>query len=344
MAARKSRETTDYGGLVRALRERGPERLYLLWGEEDYLRESFFEEIKKLCLGEGGDTGFNYHRLNGEALELQSLAEAVNSMPFMGEKSLVEVRNFSAGNFRDDSFERLKEILSDIPDFAVVALLLPTGTEPDGRTALTKFLKKQGQAIEFTAQSQNMLIGWIKRRFAALGKEIDGECCERLIFLSGSLMTGLIPEIEKIAGYTSGDRVTKEDVETLAMHIPEARVFEMVDCLSQRSFDRAGQLLSELMESGEHPIKTLAMIGMQFRRLYTAKIAAETKQGKDFLMKVHGLTPYAADRLLRAANGFSAENLRAAVELCAQSDYMMKSSSRDDEDILKDLLLKLAVG
>lgn len=344
MAARKSRETTDYGALIRTLREKGPESLYLLWGEEDYLRESFFEEIKKLSLGDTGDNGFNYHRINGESMELQALSEAVNSLPFMGEKSLVEVRNFSANDFRDDALERLKSILSDIPDFAVVVLLLPVGAEPDGRTALTKFLKKQGQAIEFTAQSQNMLTGWIKRRFAALGKEIDPECCERLIFLSGSLMTGLIPEIEKIAGYTSGNTVTKEDVEALAMHIPEARVFEMVDCLSQRSFDRAGQLLSDLLESGEHPIKTLAMIGMQFRRLYTAKIAVETKRGKDFLMKVHGLTPYAADKLTRAAGGFSREKLRDAVELCAQSDYLMKSSSQDDEEILKDLLLKLAAG
>jgi len=342
--AKKNQETTDYNALTKFLRDNGPDRLYLLWGEEDYLRECYVKELKKLCLGDGGDNSFNYHRLAGEGLDLQSLSQAVNSVPFLGERSLVEVRNFAVNDFKDETAERLKDILSDIPEFATVALLLPVGASPDGRLGLTKFLKKQGSAIEFTAQNQNMLTNWIKRRFAALGKEIDTECCERLIFLSGSLMTGLIPEIEKIAAFSSGNRVTAQEIEELAMHIPEARVFEMTDCLSRRQFDRAGALLSDLMESGEHPIKTLAMIGMQFRRLYTAKVAIDTGRGRDFLIKTHGLAPYAAGKLMDAAKGFSMERLVSAVELCAQSDYLMKSSSSDDEDILKDLFLRLAAG
>jgi len=342
--ARKSQEKTDYIALTKVLRENGPDRLYLLWGEEDYLRESYMDELKKLCLGDGGDSSFNYHRLAGEGLDLQALSQAVNSVPFLGERSLIEVRNFAVNDYKDETAERLKDILSDIPEFATAALLLPVGVSPDGRLGLTKFLKKQGSAIEFTAQNQSMLTNWIKRHFAAFGKEIDTECCERLIFLSGSLMTGLIPEIEKIAAFTSGNKVTAQEIEELTMHIPEARVFEMTDCLSRRQFDRAGALLSDLMESGEHPIKTLAMIGMQFRRLYTARVAIDTRRGRDFLIKTHGLVPYAADKLLDAAKGFSMERLVSAVELCAQSDYLMKSSSSDDEDILKDLFLRLAAG
>ena len=65
-------EKTDYGALIRALRENGPERLYLLWGEEDYLRESFFSELKKTCLAGGADD-FNYHRLSGESFDLEAL-------------------------------------------------------------------------------------------------------------------------------------------------------------------------------------------------------------------------------------------------------------------------------
>lgn len=343
MAVKKNREATDYGALARELREKGPERLYLLWGEEDYLRESFFSELKSACVG-GEDDSFNLHRLSGDGLELQALASAVDSMPFMGERTLVELRNFPVNDYREEDVERIKDILSDVPDFATVVLLLPTGVEPDGRLALVKFLKKQGRAIEFTPQSQSMLTSWIKRRFAALGKDIGREACERLVFLSGQRMTGLIPEIEKLAGYAQGDEVTPAQVEELALHIPEAKVFEMTDRLADRRFDEAAALLSDLLASGEHPIKTLAMIGFQFRRLYTAKLALETGKGKDFIMSVHGLSPYAADRLLRSAGGFSMEALVQAVELCAQSDYRMKSSSEDDEDILKELLLKLAAG
>ena len=47
---KKKTEVLDYGAQVRSLREQGPGRLYLLWGREDYLREQYLLELKKLCL------------------------------------------------------------------------------------------------------------------------------------------------------------------------------------------------------------------------------------------------------------------------------------------------------
>lgn len=342
MAVKKSRERTDYGALVKNLKEGGPRRLYFLYGEEDYLRERFFEELKSSCLGNDG-ADFNHHRLKGEKLDISALEQAIDSMPFMGERCLVEIRDFSVGEFREEQTEKLKLALGDIPDYTTVVLLAPAGTEPDGRLSLTRFLKKQGEAIEFTTQSQNQLSGWVRRRFASLGKEIGPMAIDRLIFLSGSLMAGLIPEIEKIAGFVPGKEVTAEDVEALALHIPEARVFEMTDCLARKQYDGAAALLAELLASGEHPVKTLALIGFQFRRLYAGRVALDTGRGAEYIRELYGMSPYAADRLMDAARGFSAKSLQRALELCAESDFRMKSSSAEDEDILKELLLALAV-
>lgn len=69
-----------------------------------------------------------------------------------------------------------------------------------------------------------MLIDWLIRRFSAAGKSIELEAAQRLIFISGDLMSRLIPEIEKVAAYAKGDRVTVADVEAVANHIPEAVV------------------------------------------------------------------------------------------------------------------------
>lgn len=344
MAYKREKEATDYSALSSELKKNGPDRLYMLWGEEDYLRESFFEEIKKICLADGA-ADFNHHRLSGERLDMRELAQAVDSVPFMGERSLVEVRNFPVNDFRDDALESLKSIAEDIPEYCVLALLLPTGYEPDGRLAGVKALKKLGRAIEFTPQSQGLLTGWIKRRFAAMGKTIDNAECERLIFISGNRMTGLIPEIEKIGSYVKGERISAQDIESLAEHIPEAKVFEMTDCLARRRYDTAAALMAELLQSGEHPIKTLAMIGFQMRRLHTARVAIDEKLGRDFVMKTHGISSgYAADKLLESAKSFTTAEVKKAVELCAESDYLMKSSSKDDADILKELLLHLAAG
>ena len=43
MAKKKGqeKEKVNYQQEIRRLKEQGPERLYLLWGQEDYLRECF---------------------------------------------------------------------------------------------------------------------------------------------------------------------------------------------------------------------------------------------------------------------------------------------------------------
>ncbi len=343
MAKEKKDSKTDYSAVLRKLKDNGPEQLYVLWGEEDYLRESFYEELKKLCHISSSD--FNYHRLNGAALDLQALSQAIDAVPFMGEHSLVELRNFDVNACKEDKAERLKEIIADLPEYVTVVFLLPTGYEPDGRLAAMKTLKKLGTAIEFTSQPQGLLIKWIVRRFEAMGKTIGQKDCEKLIFISGDLMTGLIPEIEKIGCFTSENAVTSQDIDAVAQKIPEASVFEMTDKLADKNYDAAASLLGELLQSGEHPIKILAMIGFQMRRLYTARIALDEGLGRDYLMEACKISyGFLADKLTSSAKGFTAQQLAQAVRLCAEADYRMKSSSEDDENILKELLLRIAVG
>ena len=90
---KKKQEVLDYNAQVRTLRERGPGRLYLLWGREDYLREQYLMELKKLCLP-GGEDDFSYHRFDGAELDFQALADAVDAVPFLSERTLIEERGF----------------------------------------------------------------------------------------------------------------------------------------------------------------------------------------------------------------------------------------------------------
>ena len=334
---------TDYAALMRELKENGPGRLYMLWGEEDYLLKSFFSEIKKICIGDSA-AEFNHHILDGTALDMKKLAESIDSSPFFTERTFIEVRGFNINACTDSQAELLKDIVSDMPEYATLVFLLPAALTPDGRLSAVKTLKKFGRAVEFTAQPQEFLITWIQRRFEALDKKISRHDCERLIFISGDIMTRLIPEIEKIASSIPGDTVSAQDIEEIAHRIPEADVFEMTNRLSARDFDSAARSLAELLHSGEHPIKILAMTGFQMRRLYIAKLAQDEGLGRDFLVETCGISSYAADKVLSAAKGFPSQALKEAVKLCALSDYRMKSTSEDDKDILKELFLKIAVA
>ena len=343
--AKKTRdeEKLNYSAEVRLLKQRGPGRLYFLWGPEDYLREQYLNLLKSLCLPEQEDS-FSYRRLNGPELDARELQQAVDAMPFLCEHSFVEVRDADLNKLADP--EACLKILEDIPDYCTVALVQSAQFEPDGRLKFIKSLRGIANELKFTQQSQGMLTDWIVRRFAAAGKSVELEAAQRLIFISGDLMSRLIPEIEKIAAYAKGDRVTTADVEAVAIHIPEAVIFEMTELIAQKKFNAAMSVLSELLSDKDNePIAMLAVLAGQMRRLYGARLALEKKLGAKYVMEVCAVKyDYIANKLLAAARGFRLPQLRQAVRLCAETDYKMKSGGGDAKELLKEAVLRIAAG
>lgn len=345
MAKRSGKEDNklNYRAELQRLKTDGPQRLYLLWGPEDYLREQYLAQLKALCLPEGEDS-FSYHRLDGPEIDLQELVSAIDAMPFLTDRSFVEVRDADLNKLKDG--EELLKLLSDIPDYCTVAFVQGVQFEPDGRLKLTRGLREIAVELKFTQQSQGALVDWISRRFAAAGKRIELEAAQRLIFISGDLMNRLIPEIEKVAAYAKSDVVSVADVEAVANHIPEAVVFTMTDHIARKEYNAALAVLSELLaDKNNEPIAVLAVIGGQMRRLYAARLAADRQLGTSFVMDVCNLrSDYIASRLIASSRGFTLERLADAVKLCAEADYQMKSSGTDDVTLLKEVVLKIIAG
>ncbi len=341
--AKKNEEKLNYQAVLRKLKENGPQKLYLLWGPEDYLREHYLSQLKEAVLPEGEDS-FSYKRLNGPDLDAQELQQAVDAIPFLAERSFVELRGVDLNRLSDP--EGILRVLSDIPDYCSVVFVQGAEYEPDGRLKQVKKLRAMAEEIVFTQQHQGELTRWIAKRFAALGKSIDMEAAQRLIFISGDLMNRLIPEIEKVAAYTKGEKVSVTEVEAVAHHIPEAVIFTMTDQISQKNLNNALATLSELLsDKNNEPIAMLGMLGLQMRRLYAAKLAQEQGLGMKYVTELCACKyDYQASRLLQACRGYSMGQLKKAVELCAETDYRMKSSGEDEQELFKELVVRIASG
>lgn len=339
----KDEEKLNYAAEVRNLKNNGPEKLYLLWGQEDYLREQYIIQLKKICLPEGEDS-FSYKRIDGPGLEINDLRDAIDAMPFMTEHTMVELREIDINKLKDP--EKYIEVLSDIPEYCTVMFVQSAQYEVDGRLKFSKGLRQICKELKFTQQSQGALTDWIARRFAAAGKSVELEAAQRLIYISGDLMSRLIPEIEKIAAYAKGDKVTVRDVEAVANHIPEAVIFDMTEYISQKKYNTAVSVLAELLsDKNNEPIPMLAMLGMQMRKLYAARLAIDKNLGSKYVMDVCAIKyDFLANKLINAARGYNISQLRRAVELCAEADYKMKSSSQDDAELLKEVVMRIALG
>ena len=89
----------------------------------------------------------------------------------------------------------------------------------------------------------------------------------------------------------------------------------------------------------------LAMLGLQMRKLYAARLAIDKQLGAKYVMEVCSIKQeFIANKLIASARGFTMPQLKRAVELCAEADYQMKSSSVDDRELLKETVLRIAAG
>lgn len=317
---------------------------YIFYGEESYLREYYLEELRKKLVPAGFEE-FNYHRLEGKDLTVQTLTEMAEAMPMLSERTLIVVTDFDIFKLGEEQREKLIPLLEDIPPYCCLVFVYDTVAYKPNKTMkkLCKAIGDHVQAVEFRAQDSSDLVAWIARRFRALDKEIDRQTAEYLIFTCGGLMTGLVPEISKIAAYAKDKAITQKDIDDVADPVLSVEVFKLSDAVLQGNYDLAASILGDLLKMQTEPIMILAALGSQLRRIYTARLAIDSGKDKYWLMELWEMkSDYPAKLLLNAAKRTTADWCADAVKMCQVLDRRMKSEKGIDAvGELKLLLVKL---
>ncbi len=345
MAKKKEETYPGYEELRAALQSGGPANVYIFFGEETYLMQQAVEQLRTLLVPAGFEE-FNYHRLSGKGLTVQELTEAVEAMPMMSQSTFVTVTDMDVFKLDEAQRTALVSLLEDFPEYCTLVFLyrqLPY--KKDGKLKkLTAAIAAHTTEIEFAPQGRQKLQKWVRRRFAAFDKELDDNAIDHLLFTCGSLMDGLVPEINKIAAYAKGKRVTVADIDAVADPVLDARIFDMTNAVTARDYDRAAAVLAELLRMQTEPIAILAVLGRELRQLYTARLALDGKKDAVWVKELWRMTSaYPATKLMEAARSVSRPWCRDAVRRCQTLDRRMKSERNlDAEGALKLFLMELA--
>ena len=316
--------------------------LYVFYGEEGYLKRHYLNQLKELC---GGPfEAFNNITLDGEQVSVQSLTDAVDSIPMGSEKKLVVVRDYKLMQPTGDLKEFLPQLLSELPEYICLVFYFDTlEFKPDKRLNLWKVLEANGQVIEFAQSSAASLIPWVKRHFYEHGKMIETPECEYLLFLCGASMENLLTEISKIAAGTPGERIDKGDIDALGSRVLEATVFELTDSIMEKQYSKGLLILRDLFDMKQEPVAILAAITKQMQRLYGAKLALAKGKGENDIAQILGFkSAYPARRLIQSARRCTMDFLRWAQEICLETDLALKSNLPDPQRSLELLLLRFA--
>ena len=341
--AKKAPQSNNLQTLKLALKNKDLGRLYVFHGEEVFLLNHYFSQMKKQLLDELTES-FNFHKLNNENFDIQQFADAVENMPMMAEATLVQVDEVDLFKLPEGERNKIAEILNDIPEWCtVVFTYIAVAWKPDKRLKkLWEAIDSNGLIVEFAKQDQRDLIAWVTRHFAAHQKRISTDLCAYLIDITGGTMTALSGEIDKICAYSGAGEIKKTDIDAVTEPVLDAVVFQMTDLLSEGRYGDALQKLQQLLKMQQEPLAILGAVGGHFRRIGTARTLLDNGRNSGELQKLCGIPDYPARKTMEAARRFRPEFCARASELVLETDYKMKTSFDDQERLLELLILQLA--
>lgn len=341
--AKQNKDTGSFQQLKRSIRDNSPENLYIFYGDETFLLHHYLNELHKLLMDDLTEA-FNYHRFNNENFDLAAFAAAVENLPMMAERTMVQVDDIDLFKLSEDHRNKLIGILTDLPEYCTLVFTYETVLwKPDKRQKkLWEAIDGNGCIVEFAKQEPRELIPWITRHFAAKGKSISKDLCGYLIDITGGTMTALSGEIQKIAAFSGAEHIVRADIDAVTEPVLDAVVFQMTDLLGQGKYAAALSKLQQLLKMQQEPLAILGAVGNHFRRISVARILMDHGKTASELMKLCSMSSYPAQKTMDAARRFQSSFCAKAAELVLETDRRIKTSYDEPERLLELLILQLA--
>ncbi len=323
--------------LMQAIKAGKAAGAYLFEGPEENLKAAALSALRGALLPEG------LEELNETVMENPATDEviaAAETLPFLAEKRIVTIKEHPALSGRGEADDRLCEYIARVPETCVMVFLCRG--KADARKKLYKAVKKSGAVVTFNPLTDAELNGWIRRAFEARGKRCGERTASLLSFTVGSDTALLRAEIDKLVGL-SGERsdILDEDVRAVSTRSIECSVFEMVDAVVAGQDGRAFALLRDMLVSGQERLGILAMLLRQYRLMQFVKIMQYEKNPAAQIKQSLGVPPFAAERCIRQAAGYTGGQVRRGVAICLETEYQVKSGQINQEGALEAAMLRL---
>jgi DNA polymerase-3 subunit delta len=212
-------------------------------------------------------------------------------------------------------------------------VLALVGEELKADAPLAKACAKAGDLLIFEAPRERDLPGWVAKQFEAARTPVDSDACRALIEIAGDDLQELATEIDKLAQWAAGDRVTERDVKQLAAAVAETAPFELTDAWGRRDVPSVLRAAEEIMERSAKTRRdevarlasTLAAHVARIRQCRSWDAAGVTSKEAASRMKRH---PFYVQKLFAQARNFSEDELREATLRLAALDHALKGGSR----------------
>ncbi len=323
-----------------------PNNLYLICGDEEYLKEQKKNELLKALKCEDS---INFNAFSDESIDIDEIASLINTLPFMSEYRTVVISD--SGWFAGSVSEDITEVFEAVPETSIVIFC---EKKADKTNALYKTVKVKGEILCFEmAESKagkaktagkGEVRDWAKQELKKAGRRIDSRTLNDLTELTGYDMQNLSTELEKLICYTMDKPanyvISMNDVNAICSRTIQDRVFDMIGYKLKGDVTHALSILEELFA-----IKTAAMLILhvtvkQYERALSYRECVMQGLGEAETMAKLSIRDWQLKRIREQTGNTSAKELIVRLEACAETEYRIKTGDLSDRLGLELLMIR----
>jgi DNA polymerase III subunit delta len=310
--------------------------IYVLSGDEDFLKRQVLAALQTLVLGSESDSfGLSSHA--SDKATWSAVHDELETLPFLSPRRLVVVENADA--FVSLYRAALEKYFEKPSTSGVLVLNVKTWT---ATTRLAKLLDNAA-TITCKAPAAHRLPEWcVRRAETAHGKQLTADAARLLVDLVGAEMGQLDQELAKLAVYVGeGKRIDATAVDRLVGSSREENTWKIFDAIAGGRSGEALAILDRALDQGEQPIRILGAFSMQLRRL--AQAYRLTQQGRSLsaAMEELGVPPFSQRGLEQQLRHLGRRRAERLYDWLLEIDQGLKGGSQLPERLL---LERLVVG
>lgn len=236
--------------------------LYLLYGEDNYLKNNYLNKLKK----QFGELilGINYIQIDEN--NTQNLIENIETPAFGYEKKLIIAKNTKLFTKKNSLAEKITDYLNknNSDDFELIFV-----EDTVEKNSLFNLISKIGEAKEFNVKKITEIISNVKQIANAYHVDIDSSTAQYFVECTGLNMQDIINEIRKLIEYAgSNGKITKDAIDNLTIKKSESIIFDLTNSLGKKQIKQAIQILHNLQYNKEPTQMILIMLYRHFKKLY----------------------------------------------------------------------------
>lgn len=325
----------DYKDMLKDIKNNELKRVYLLYGNEMYLKDYIIFDIKKKYIDKAFES-LNLIYIDGKETSTDSIINACETLPFMADKKIVVVEDlplFTTKKEASDVDE--EELCSYLRRLNISTCLIFINSEEkiDNRKKVIKTIKQNGEIVQLSKLKDADLIKWIQSIFSKNNKKVSRADIQHFLNQvsyydpsSNRTLYDLENEINKICNYL-GDRTTVEkgDIEKGVIKSLQNNVFTLVDALGQRKADKALSIFNDMILDNE-PIQLIFhMIIRQIRMLVLTKLYEEKGYSQGDIAQKINAPAFVVKKLVSQTRNFSLNKLYSVLEKALDADRAIKT-------------------